>query len=312
MVPCAGVFSFEQALNQRVLMLNASAANPAWSKLPDADWGGTRFRGSPNLNVTCTELVLEWNIELRNAGTDVLETRSCGADPFTAEEYGADRSVRNRWNRVAVSIARQAASEQNFIIGAVGQSPDLLSCQHRHSFEEHVVAFAEQIRDLWIAGIDAIHLAFYLDSRNLEAALHGVTAVEQELGCRIPTMITFDLNFDGTILSGERPEALSGMLRSYKPIALGLATYGYGQDTVRRLREITDVPIGLVLDPCPYAPPSMTENRPIDWLAECLGPLLDEGLLSFCGISCTVPSIEYIKTVSGLIRSPGRGLEPSS
>jgi methionine synthase I (cobalamin-dependent) len=297
-------FSLEQALNQRVLMLNASPANPAWTKLPAAAWGGTRFQGSPNLNVTCPDLVLEWNIELRNAGTDVLETRSLGADPFTAEEYGADRFLRDRWNRMAVSITCQAASGQNFMIGAVGQSPDLLSMEHRHSFEEHVAAFAEQIRDLWTAGIDAIHLAFYLDSQNLKAALQGVAAVEHELGCRIPTMITFDLNHDGTILSGERPEALWGMLRAYRPIALGLATYGYGQDTVRRLREITDIPIGLLLDPFPYAPPSMTENRPIEWMAECLGPLLDERLLSFCGLSCTVPSIEYVKTVAGLIRPP--------
>ena len=114
-------------------------------------------------------------------------------------------------------------------------------------------------------------------------------------------MVSFDLNHDGTILSGERPEALWGMLRAYSPIALGLVTYGSGQDTVRRLRDLTDVPIGLLLDPFPYAPPTMTENRPIEWLGECLGSLLSEHVLSFCGLSCTVPSIEYVKAVSRLI-----------
>jgi methionine synthase I (cobalamin-dependent) len=295
-----------QALKQRVLVLNASPTNPAWSKLPGSAWGKPGFEGSPNLNVTCPELVLEWNIELLNAGSDVVETHSLGADPFTAEEFGADRSLRHNWNQTAVSITRQAVGGQKFMIGAVGQSPDLLSFQHhRHSAEEHVVAYAEQIRDLWTAGIDAIHLAFYLDSQNLKAALDGVKTVERELECRIPTMITFDLNFDGTILSGERPETLWEMLRAYSPIALGLVTYGYGQDTVRRLREITGIPIGLLLDPCPYAPPNWTENRPIEWLTECLGPLLDDGLLSFCGLSCTVPSIEYIRAVAGLIQAAG-------
>jgi hypothetical protein len=105
----------------------------------------------------------------------------------------------------------------------------------------------------------------------------------------------------GTILSGERPEALWDQLRDYKTVALGLATYGYGEDTLRRLRDVTDVPLGLLLDPFPCAIP-LTQNRPIEWLSEGLEPLLDERLLSFCGLSCTVPSIEYVKAIAGLIR----------
>jgi hypothetical protein len=116
-------------------------------------------------------------------------------------------------------------------------------------------------------------------------------------------MVTLDLAPTGIIFSGERPEMLwGGLLRDYSPIALGLVTYGYGQDVVRRLRDVTDTPIGLLLDPCPYAPPQMTENRSVEWVGECLEPLLDEHLLSFCGLSCTVPSIEYVKAVAGLIR----------
>lgn len=294
--------SLEQALRRSVLLLNASPANPAWSSLPDSAWGGPQFQGSPNLNVTRPDLVLEWSIQLLNAGADVLETASFAAEPFTAESYGADRSLRREWNRAAVAIAREATGGQKYIIGAVGTSALLKVLPPRHAFEEHVASFAEQVRDLWTVGIDAIHLAFHLDSQTLRAALHGVDAVEHEVGCRIPTIVTFDLDRNGTIVSGERPEALWGMLRSHSPIALGLATYGWGQDTVRRLRDLTDIPIGLLLDPFPYAPPTMTQNRPIEWLGECLGSLLNEHLLSFCGLSCTVPSIEYVKAVAVLIR----------
>ena len=115
-------------------------------------------------------------------------------------------------------------------------------------------------------------------------------------------MITFDLSPDGTILSGERPEALLKMFRDRSPIAFGLATYGYGGDTVRRLHDATDVPVGLLLDPFPYAPPSMKENRPIEWLEECLAPLLTDSLISFCGLSCTVPSIQYVTAIADLIQ----------
>jgi methionine synthase I (cobalamin-dependent) len=141
----------EQALNQRVLMLNSSAGNPAWRKLPDAAWGGPQLAGSPNLNVMRPDLVLEWSIELLKAGTDILETRSLGADAFTAAECGADQTQRREWSRAAVAIAREANAGQKFIAGAVGPSVDSLTVLARHSFEEHVAAFTEQVRDLWTA-----------------------------------------------------------------------------------------------------------------------------------------------------------------
>jgi methionine synthase I (cobalamin-dependent) len=90
-----------------------------------------------------------------------------------------------------------------------------------HSFEEHVAAFTEQIRDLWTAGVDAIHLVYYLDSKNLRAALYGVAAIENEVGCRIPTMITFDLSRDGTILSGETAGSTLAIIARFQADRVG-------------------------------------------------------------------------------------------
>ena len=90
------------------------------------------------------------------AGADILETYSFGADEFTAAEYGADASQRREWTRKAVTIAREATAGQGFIVSAVGPSTDSLSVIRGHSFDAHVAAFEEQIRDLWTTGVDAI------------------------------------------------------------------------------------------------------------------------------------------------------------
>jgi hypothetical protein len=34
------------------------------------------------------------------------------------------------------------------------------------------------------------------------------------------------------------------------------------------------------------------------------GFFVAEGLLNYCGISCTVPSIEYVKAISALLKRP--------
>src|SRR5258708_5402686 len=118
------MISLEQALKQGVLLLNASPGNPAWSALPDSAWGGALFNGSPNLKVTRPDLVLARSVELLRAAADVLETSTHSAHPFTAAEYGADRSLCQQRNNAAVAIARQATGGRKFVIGAVGQSTD--------------------------------------------------------------------------------------------------------------------------------------------------------------------------------------------
>jgi len=75
-----------------------------------------------------------------------------------------------------------------------------------------VAAFTEQILDLWTAGVDAIHLVYYADSKNLLAALGAIAELESKLTCHIPTMITFDLSHDGAILfRGATGSALGGI-----------------------------------------------------------------------------------------------------
>src|SRR5712672_2330839 len=107
------MISLEQALNERVLLLNTSPRDPAWSELPDSAWGGTRFVWSPNLNLTRPDLVQDWSTDLLRAGSDLLEANSYVADPFTDEEaYVANQSLRLEWNRAAVAIARSATGGQ--------------------------------------------------------------------------------------------------------------------------------------------------------------------------------------------------------
>jgi hypothetical protein len=104
----------------------------------------------------------------------------------------------------------------------------------------------------------------------------------------------------GRLWTGERPKELWADMRNHRPIAVGVATYGGCHDSVRKLRGVSDAPVGFLLDP--YVQPD-THGRPIEWISECLTPLLEEGLLGFCGLSCTVPSIEWIRVTADLTRS---------
>jgi methionine synthase I (cobalamin-dependent) len=287
------VTPLEQALRERVLLLNTSTVDRTRQK----DF-------QPLLPLTHPEHVLDWSRQLVNAGSDIVEARTWDADALSAQEYPVDSDCLPDWNREAVRIAREAADGQKYVVGAVSQGLSLLTVMPRHSFDEHVGAVREQVRHLWQAGVDAIHLVFFIDARNVQAAFMGIDAVQQEVGCRIPTMLTLDLPFPGTLLSGHRIDQVWSLIAAYKPIALGIASYGYGGEELRRVREVADVPLGLLLDVC--------HGEPASWLVEILEPLLAARLLSYCGLSCTVPSLDYVRTVAALLKTSRPATRPGN
>lgn len=210
-----------------------------------------------------------------DAGADVIETHTLSIDPIS------DASRAAQVNHAAVAIDRKAAGERAYVLGAVGPSMPLSLFPDRR-----------------IEDAIAQHAAQY-DSRTLEAGLLAVESVQQETGTRIPTIITFDIEFDGTLISGEKPADLWQLIQPHRPIALALAAYGRYQQDLRALRDVSGLPVGFLVDPFhqnPHEP-----HRSIEWVEEALRPLLAEGLLGFCGISCTMPSLGYVRAVAGLI-----------
>jgi methionine synthase I (cobalamin-dependent) len=269
---------FESALRERVLAFHT---------------------GTTTKRISSPELDRVWYRQLVDAGTDALETDTLNSDVAALLDPSG---LRREPIRDAVALARNVATPNDrFVVGAVWVGFSL-TLAREVSFDQVASLIAYQVRELSQSGADAVHLPWVQDSMDLMAALDGIKSVEQELGCRIPLVISFDVDPQGTLLSGERPEDMWGSLRPYPPVALGLVTYGYGADQLRRLRDVSQVPVGMFIDPFPWCT-EVASIRPIEWIAECLGPLLDAQLLSFCGLSCTIPSIDYIRAVSDLIRT---------
>ena len=57
----------------------------------------------------------------------------------------------------------------------------------------------------------------------------------------------------------------------------------------------------MLLEPSPSILVSELGLRPVSWLTDTLAPLLEEGLLNYCGLSNTVPSMDYVRTIATLI-----------
>lgn len=191
-----------------------------------------------NVNLTNPALVTEIHRSYIDAGADLIETNSFGANRFKLAEFGLQDSV-EQVNRAAVAIARQEislAKKKILLAGSVGPLGVRLAPLGRVSFAEAVEAFTEQIRALISAdpqGVDLLIIETMSDVKEIEAAVYAARSIEPDIP--IITQMTFTRD-DKTIL-GYPPDAVATSLPKLDVDAVGINCSG-GPAQVLRLINI--------------------------------------------------------------------------
>ncbi|MBN2079841.1 MAG: bifunctional homocysteine S-methyltransferase/methylenetetrahydrofolate reductase [Spirochaetes bacterium] len=157
------------------------------------------------LSIVNPTLISRIHREYRDAGADVLETNTFGANRVKLRAFGMGERV-DEINRAAVALAREAAGEGLWVAGAVGP------CLHPHeAFDESLSpqyreAFREQCRSLAGAGVDFIHLETFSHLAEIEIA----AAAGKETG--LPVSASFSVNEEGVASDGNAIEDFSRAL----------------------------------------------------------------------------------------------------
>jgi methionine synthase I (cobalamin-dependent) len=92
------------------------------------------------------------------AGADVIQTNTFGANYLKLAGCGMEDDIK-KINEAAVHIARQAATDKNFVFGTIGALEDLKR------------NFSEQLFLLLNANVDGIHLETYYDFEEIANVL---------------------------------------------------------------------------------------------------------------------------------------------
>jgi 5-methyltetrahydrofolate--homocysteine methyltransferase len=103
-------------------------------------------------------------------------------------------------------------------------SPDVNRPDYRAvSWEQMVAAYAEQARALAAGGVDAFLLETIFDTLNAKAALFALDDVFDEIGRRLPVMISVTVtDASGRTLSGQTIEAFYASIAHARPFSVGL------------------------------------------------------------------------------------------
>src|SRR5438046_1238845 len=128
------------------------------------------------LNVRAPDLVRDVHRQYVDAGAQVLETNSFGANRLKLTQYGLQDQVREM-NVAAARVAREAAGDRALVAGAVGPLGVRIEPYGPTSADEACAIFREQMEGLVEGGIDLFILETFSDLAEIEQAIRAARLV---------------------------------------------------------------------------------------------------------------------------------------
>jgi methionine synthase / methylenetetrahydrofolate reductase (NADH) len=186
--------SFIDEIQQSVVVADGAMGTMLYAK------GVYVNRCYDEMNLSEPDKVREIHEEYVEAGAELLETNTFGANPVKLGPHGlAERT--EEINRRGAELAKDAAGQRAWVGGSVGPLGKPLSPIGKISVAEAIELFRPQIRGLVAGGVDLIVLETISDLPELAAA---VQAVRQE--CELPIVAMATFPSDGRTLMGYTPE----------------------------------------------------------------------------------------------------------
>jgi methionine synthase I (cobalamin-dependent)/5,10-methylenetetrahydrofolate reductase len=126
------------------------------------------------LCVSNPQIVYHVHTAYYNAGARLLETNTFAANRDSLSRYGLENKV-TRINRAAVTIAREAARDDAFVVGSIGSI--IAGRVRTQPLEEYRDQFEEQAIALLHAGVDGVMLETFLDLEELLLAVEVIRSL---------------------------------------------------------------------------------------------------------------------------------------
>ena len=177
----------------------------------------TRHVCFEELNLSQPSLVKEVHLGYRKAGADVLETNTFGANRFRLRNSGPEAKVK-QINREGVRLARQVASRDLLVAGAVGPLGVLLEPMGTVGVTEAQEAFREQMEVLAESGVDLLMIETMTEVNEALQALEAARRTAPQL----PVVVQMTIREDGTTPTGTRAEEFARRLEEAGADVIGL------------------------------------------------------------------------------------------
>jgi methionine synthase / methylenetetrahydrofolate reductase(NADPH) len=253
------------------------------------------------LNLSQPELIRDIHHDYLQAGAEIIETNTFGANRFRLARHGLVDRVGDI-NMAGVRVAREAAKSFDvWVAGSMGPLGVRIEPLGKTSFEEARAAFREQVASLIEGGVDVLMLETfgYLEE------LHQAVLACRDVNAKIPIVAQVTIDEDGNCLDGSDPEAFAARLTEWNVDVLGI-NCSVGPvamlEAIERVRAVTSLPLSAQPN---AGMPRSVEGRNIylcspEYMANYTSNFVAAGVRLIGGCCGTTP--DHIRAMKSILR----------
>jgi len=258
------------------------------------------------LNATRPHLIAQIHARYFDAGADIVETNTFGANAMNLGEYGIAHRVYELSFKGA-KVAREVAASYStpdrprFVAGSIGPGTKLPSLEHI-SWDELEATFTEQARGLLDGGVDLLLIETVQDLLQAKAAINGCRNAMRTTGRTVPIFVQVTMETTGTMLLGsEVAAAITTLLAFPDVVTIGMNCATGPEQMVEHVRTLHHSSPRLISIQPNAGLPELRDGKPFypltpDELARYHLQFVQEFGASFVGGCCgTTP--EHIRKV---------------
>lgn len=253
------------------------------------------------VNLTNPDLVKSIHREYIQAGAEIIETNTFGANRFKLKKYGLEDKVAEI-NLEAARLAREEAGKRAWVAGSIGPLGVKIEPWGPTSVEEAEEAFREQVRALVEGGVDLFIIETFADLNEIHQA---IKAVQKEAPDYL-IVAEMTIEEDGNSLYGTSPEVFTRKLDEWGADVIGInCSVGPAAmlECLERMGRVTSKPLSVMPN---AGVPRNVEGRNIylcspEYLAEYARRFILNGARLVGGCCGTTPA--HIRAIRGAIRS---------
>ena len=259
------------------------------------------------LNLTEPELVKGIHREYAEAGAELLETNTFGANPVKLSGFGLEEKT-EEINSAAARLARSVAGDHALVLGAMGPLGIRIEPLGPTSEQDAEDYFRRQVAGLLTGGVDGFILETFSDLIELRQALRAVGSVGNHA---VFAQVAFEEG--GSTVHGVKVETVARTLEDWGADVIGVnCSVGPAEmlEVVERMARVTQLP--LVAQPNAGLP-QMVGGRKMylaspSYLARYAARMAEAGA-SFLGGCCgTTP--DHVRAIQAAVNPSDREETP--
>lgn len=300
---------FQEELKKRILILDGGMGTCIQGY-------GLQYDGNNDmLPLTHPEIIEEIHKAYVDAGADIIETCSFGANAISQAGYNAQDKVRDMCH-AAAKCARKAADNADrkvWVAGSMGPTDKSLTIIEMMMDPEETVtresmklAYKEQAVALIEGGVDLLLVETVTDAANAQAALDAIKEAFAECGKELPIMLSASIMAGSTcLMTGTPITELFDMADKYGIASAGINCSFGATELYEPVKEVAEyVKCAVSVYPNAGLPTAQGYTEKPEDTAAALLRMAQDGLINIAGGCCgTTPA--HIKAIAESLKGTG-------